>query len=254
MGMFTRLLGGEGRASQERQARHVPAAPRPIAYRRLTAGPALDVVGESFHRDAIEAAVERRPEGHREVVDAVLEAEPDNEFDPNAIAVRIAGQRCGYLSRADAVRYRPVVQSCRADGVVPVVRADLVGGGLRNDGSQADYGVRLHIGSPARLLGLEEPSPPAPSRDHPWVGRVIAFTGDSSCAIKGEKLTRETSAALARAAGMEVHARVTRQVRLLVDCDDRTISGNQRTAIAYGLEVITEREFWAALGLDVQSA
>jgi NAD-dependent DNA ligase len=77
-------------------------------------------------------------------------------------------------------------------------------------------------------------------------------TGDSRFAIDGEKLDRETSEAIARNAGMEVHARVTNKVRLLVDCDDRGVSGNQRKAIEYRIPVIREIDFWTALGLPVE--
>jgi len=92
----------------------------------------------------------------------------------------------------------------------------------------------------------------APSSDHPWVGQLIAFTGDSRYAINGDKLDREASEALARKAGMEVHPRVTKGVELLVDCDDSGESGNQKRAIEYGIPVIREVDFWTALGLPVE--
>ncbi len=243
MGFFKRLFGGSE-----------VSASSPVAYRRLDEGPPLAVVGTWHHRDAIDSALGRHPEGHHEVVDALLIAEPDNEFDRNAVAVQIGGEICGYLPRFDAVRYRPVMDRCRSDGLVPLVRAVVMSGRLRPDGSWADVGILLHIASPARLLGLHEPAAQVPSRGNPWVGQVIAFTGDSGYAVDGYKLDRELSEGFAKAAGIEVHARVTEQVRLLVDCDDATISGNQRKANEYRVPVIAERDFWTALGLVVEAA
>jgi hypothetical protein len=178
--------------------------------------------------------------------------EPDNPYDENAIAVQLAGRTCGYIPRVDAQRYRPVMEWCRAEGFLPVVRADVRGGGQRNDGSWMDFGITLYVASPDKLLGRAEPPMPVPSRDHPWVGQMVAFTGDSCYAINGQKIDRAMSEAFARAAGMEVHERVTKKVQLLVDCDDQTVSGNQRRAIEYGLPVVNEQEFWTALGLVVE--
>lgn len=225
----------------------------PAGCKRLIQGPPLEVAGESHHRDAIEAALGRQPQGHKETVEALLVWEPDNKFDENAIAVKVAGRTCGYIPRFDAKRYRPVMEWCRQQGFVPVVRADVRGGWQQSDGSLADFGITLYVASPDKLLGRPEPPVPVPSLDNPWIGQMIAFTGDSRCVIGGRKLDRETSERFARDAGIEVHERVTKKVQLLVDCDDETVSGNQRKAIKYGIRVIAEREFWTSLGLRVET-
>ncbi len=36
-----------------------------------------------------------------------------------------------------------------------------------------------------------------------------------------------------------------------VDCDPTTVSGNERKADQYGVPVVSEPEFWAALGVPV---
>jgi hypothetical protein len=255
MGFLRRLFGGPPAAPKERQRLDLRSETLPDGYQHVIQGPSLDVVGESNYRAAIEAAVGRRPEGHQDVTDAALVWEPDNKYDPNAIAVQIAGRTCGYLPRPDAVRYRPVMEWCRAEGFVPVVRADVRGGWQQADGSWADFGITLYVGSPDKLLGRPPgpPAPmPAPASDHPWVGQLIAFTGDSRYGIGGEKLDRETSEELARKAGMDVHPRVTKAVKLLVDCDDSGESGNQHRAIEYGIPVIREVDFWTALGLPIE--
>lgn len=244
---------GAPAAATQRQRRDLRAAALPAGYRRMIQGPSLDVHGEAHHRAEIEAAVGRRPEGHRDIVDAMLVWEPDNAFDPNAIAVQIDGRTCGYVPRVEARHYRPVMEWARDQGFVPVVRADVSGGWQEPGGPWMDYGIRLYIGSPDKIMGREAPSAPIPSGDHPWAGQVIAFTGDSRYAIGGEKLDRARSEQLARAAGMEVHPRVTKKIQLLVDCDDRGASINQRKAIEYGVPVIREADFWAALRLPVES-
>jgi hypothetical protein len=144
------------------------------------------------------------------------------------------------------------MELARTEGFVPVVRADIGGGWEKDDGSWADFGIRLYVATPDEILGRPPPPPPVVITDHPWVGKVIAFTGDSSCVIDGVLLDRARSEALARAAGMVVHPRVTKSVNLLVDCDDRGVSGNERKAIQYGVPVVREHEFWTTLGLQVE--
>ena len=251
MGFLQRLFGGASAPSQPEWS-DLRADEPAHGYRRLTQGRSLAVVGESNYRADIEFAVGCRPEGHHDVVDAVLIWEPTNPYDENAIAVQVAGRTCGYISRADSQRYRPVMEWCRDEGFLPIVRADVRGGGQQGDGSWMEFGIKLYVASPDRLLGRPEPPQPVPSRDHPWLGQLIAFTGDSCCAINGEKLDRVMSEVYARAAGMQVHERVTKKVQLLVDCDEQTVSGNQRKALEYGIPVVSEQEFWTTLGLTAE--
>jgi hypothetical protein len=127
------------------------------------------------------------------------------------------------------------------------------GGWQKCDGSWADFGIRLYVATPDEILGRPPAPPPVANSNHPWVGQVIAFTGDSRCAIAGEMLDRARSEEFVRAAGMEVHPRVTKSVQLLADCDDSGVSGNQRKAIQYGVPVNREYEFWTTLGLPVET-
>jgi hypothetical protein len=150
MDFLRRLFGGTRPTPTVRQRLDLRSVTLPAGYRYLIQGPLLDVVGESNYRTAIEDAVGRRPEGHQDVVDAALVWEPENEHDPNAIAVQIAGRTCGYVPKPDAVRYRPVMEWCRREGFTPVVRADVRGGWQKDDGSWADFGVRLYAGGSCR--------------------------------------------------------------------------------------------------------
>jgi hypothetical protein len=50
---------------------------------------------------------------------------------------------------------------------------------------------------------------------------------------------------------MSVHARVAKKVRLLVDCDPCTTSGNEQKANQYGVPVVAESDSWATLGVPL---
>jgi hypothetical protein len=68
----------------------------------------LEVVGGSHRQEELWRIVGGLREDYvRFDVHAILVPAPDNEFDPNAVEVRIDGTLVGYLSREDAAHYRP---------------------------------------------------------------------------------------------------------------------------------------------------
>lgn len=316
----------------------------------------VDVVGEASYRPALDLlAGGRTPDGATNADHtALLLPEPSNEHDPNAVRVFLItgsdgdASLVGYLSREDAVAYRPVIDHLAADGRLAVCRASIAGGWDRGQEDRGSFRVQLSLNTPAEILhelgvdvaddvsavrerlyansacpycasdlpeyprsrkpcpscaqpihvrlgpdGLtyllqaddlpamdqlwtehriskrstrwSTPRSTSPARkiavidtnalalrpDHPYVGWVVAFTGDSSCSVAGMPLDRPASELIARKAGMAIHPRVTRNVQLLVDCDDRGTSGNQRRAAKYGIPVIAERPFWTSIGLSV---
>ena len=83
-------------------------------------------------------------------------AETDNPYDTNAISVWINGLRVGYLSRADAARYRPGLLALqdRINARV-ALRGAIVGGGVYDDGpgrlgvflrhDPTDFGLRHRV-------------------------------------------------------------------------------------------------------------
>jgi hypothetical protein len=114
----------------------------------------LEVVGEARHQDELWKIVGgRRGDPVRYETEAVLEPEPDNPFDPNAIKVLIGGTVVGYLSREDAATFRPgLLDLMEASPTGRVaLEASIVGGGPRADGigflgvfldhNPADFGV-----------------------------------------------------------------------------------------------------------------
>ena len=74
---------------------------------------------------------------------AALVPEPDNPHDPNAVMVQIEGRLVGYLSRADAVAYAPLVQSLAARGRTAVCEAMVAGRGESSGTSNLGVFLRL---------------------------------------------------------------------------------------------------------------
>ena len=72
-----------------------PPASQPAAV-MLSGGLEVGVVGESHYQNALTAIVGgKRPESVRIPTQATFVLEPDNPYDPNAVAVYIAGGRSG---------------------------------------------------------------------------------------------------------------------------------------------------------------
>jgi hypothetical protein len=103
-----------------------------VACLALHSGGLVSVVGESFYQDAIVASrahcqsappvpvVDFAAEVHAEEelpwFTAVLIREPENEYDPEAIAVWSQLGKIGHLSREDARRYQPVLLTIEGMG------------------------------------------------------------------------------------------------------------------------------------------
>jgi hypothetical protein len=101
---------------------------------RLGGEEPLQVVAESFYQDALwRLAGGRTAAQVRCEVRAVLEPEPLNPKDPNAIMVKIGGHCVGYLQKLDAAAYRPGLERLKRAGPVEL-RGFIVGGGPRRDG------------------------------------------------------------------------------------------------------------------------
>jgi len=98
----------------------------------------LEVVGESFHQDALWNLVGGRGDPAQYVrseIVAVLTTEPDNPYDGNAVAVSIDGLKVGHPSREDARQYLPGLLELQRKYCRPVaLRGVIVGGGIREDG------------------------------------------------------------------------------------------------------------------------
>jgi hypothetical protein len=111
----------------------------------------LHVVGESYRQADLEALVEASGlDDGRELPDDsaachvadALVLEDDNPHDNQAVKVLVLGRHVGYLSRADARRYR---RMANAPETVPAL---IVGGWDRGDRGTGNYGVRLALELP----------------------------------------------------------------------------------------------------------
>jgi hypothetical protein len=143
-----------------------PGSGRKLNAAVVHAGGLLGIVGESYREEALRALSKRTTDVspfRDELVDyaaevaddeperrwfrAVLVREPDNPYDPEAIAVHAqGGGLLGYLRREDARRYAQVFRSLEKRGFeAAACPAMLMGGG-------ASYGVVLAISAPGYVL------------------------------------------------------------------------------------------------------
>lgn len=113
------------------------------------------VAGTSYHLDAIMELAEDNPDydmTQREIIDAGMEEEriyqytfpgspvelvddPDNEQDPNAIKVLVAGQHIGYIKRGSTGRIHKLQRSGRVLGIT----AEIYGGRYKVVRSVEEY-------------------------------------------------------------------------------------------------------------------
>ena len=96
----------------------------------------VEVVGESHYKRELFKLAGRRQRTAADIpIVAVLVREPDNRYDPNAVKVLVNGYHVGYLGRADAEAYAPLLDRLLAtDGVHGACLGRIVGGWLRTVG------------------------------------------------------------------------------------------------------------------------
>lgn len=128
----------------------------------------LEVVGESAYQGTLERIGGGRTiDGCRDRDHtAVLLPEPMNRYDSSAVRVVLipwgssrGSGLIGYLTREDAVAYRPIVDRLAAVGRVAACAASLKGGWDRGRGDRGHIGVRLHIDAPDGLATELEADP-----------------------------------------------------------------------------------------------
>lgn len=130
--------------------------PRPtlLIGRRL-----VNVAGESHYQDALRQIAGEVSENEpqvRHTTEAILEPEPENPHDPNAVVVRIDGHKVGYLPRAEAVAYGPMLKALTERGRAAAAEAVVAG---RTDATTSNLGVFLRLPAPD-----EPPLDPEPGR------------------------------------------------------------------------------------------
>ncbi len=119
------------------------------ALKLAASGGSLDVVGESYNREALEAVTGGpRTEGIRTIKWASLVAEHDNPYDPHAVGVFIDGRKVGHLSREDAGSFWPLIDRIQTANRVAYCRADIYGGWNTSPTDRGDYRVTLYASGP----------------------------------------------------------------------------------------------------------
>jgi hypothetical protein len=115
---------------------------------------AFPVVGESHHDAALEQlAGGRTEEGVHVTCAALLLPQPDNPYDPDAVAVFIRGQEVGFLARNVAPEFLQALHTGGYDRAAS--EAVIVGGWDRGRGDRGNFGVRLNACRPFRLEAAE---------------------------------------------------------------------------------------------------
>jgi len=105
----------------------------------------VNVAGESHYQEALQALT--GTDGTTEIrqeVEVVLLPEPANPHDPNAVMVHIDDHLVGYLPRADAVAYAPMIGAVEARSRTAACEAMIAGRG----GEATALGVFLRLPKP----------------------------------------------------------------------------------------------------------
>lgn len=114
----------------------------------LIGGRLVNVAGESHYQEALRAIVGAASEGEpqvRHATEAVLAPEPENPHDANAVLVTIDGHKVGYLPRAEAAAYGPMLKALADRGRAGAAEAVVAG---RTDASASNLGVFLRLPEP----------------------------------------------------------------------------------------------------------
>lgn len=116
--------------------------PRPIS---LHGRRRVDIVGESYHQDALfELCGGRRRYGGVEVeAIAELVPDPENRHDPHAVEVRICDVAVGHIRREDLEWLRPEIEDSLDLHGFATCRAEIRGGWDRGRGDVGLFGVVL---------------------------------------------------------------------------------------------------------------
>jgi hypothetical protein len=181
----------------------------------------------------------------------MLTPEPKNQYDPNAIAVLLwAGgswSMAGYLSRTDAANYQPVFRHLAAGHQSPpAVTCDAA-----FTPERGGVGVVLHLGTPGECiveLATDDRTPP-----EAWAGRTLVFTGQGATTIYGVPLDRHAQIMLARWARCDVLPRLTKKAGALIVADPDEVTANLQKAKEYGVAIVPEPNFVAALGIPAET-
>ncbi len=123
----------------------------------MAVGGLVRVVGESHYQEALtRVAGGKRTDSARLECIAELRPQPDNPYDPAAVAVFIRGEHVGHLSREEARSFRPLVDRAITRSGTATAQAQITGGWRRDNGDEGSFGVNLFFDP--RPSGVAPPS------------------------------------------------------------------------------------------------
>jgi cation transport ATPase len=115
----------------------------------------FDIVGEASYQKALQSIAGGRTDQSVEIeTEAKVSPERGNKHDKNAVRVEIGGKIVGYLSRADAVKFRKLMKDKGLKQRAVMCPALIVGGWDRGRSDRGNFGVRLDftIGKHANFI------------------------------------------------------------------------------------------------------
>lgn len=196
----------------------------------------LEAVGESNYQLALkEICGGHSRDGWELEVDARLEREPTNPYDPNAIAVTINGRTVGYVPRDQAKR---LASQMAEDGIDQAACKGLIVGGWKtNQHDSGHFGVRLAVPkrgwvdfglgktAPIEQKGTQHttdrPARPEPAETGPLVGQWVVVWGAPKYGEVAHQLA---------SLGANSMADVGKSTTMVVAVDDEITEGMQRSA------------------------
>lgn len=165
-------------------------------------------------------------------------------------------QECG-MSRAQAIAahrlyMRDLIQTALEDAVITESESkDLEEVRRLLSISDVDYKTVLddvtaahERGEPRKGINAPEPVDVK--------GKSVCFTGELSCRINGEIVSRPLADTIATQKGMVVKNNVTKALDFLVVGDPDSMSTKAKKARSYGVRIIAEPVFWRMMGLQVE--
>lgn len=149
-GTVTRRFIPSRRGHQALHLRHNPAMGDRLTFlagRRL-----VNVAGESHYQEALRALTgSAGTDLVRGDFRAVLVPEPENRHDPNAVKVLLNDRHVGYLPRAEAAAYRPMLERLAGRGRRGACEAMVSGRG--GSSGTSNIGVFLRLPEPDEPSG-----------------------------------------------------------------------------------------------------
>ncbi|GAA3164008.1 hypothetical protein GCM10010531_15210 [Blastococcus jejuensis] len=217
-----------------------PRSSRP----RPGASPLINLIRHLPAHDIDAATHPADTAAYLDVLSRALEDRRLNAAEMQALAetARTWGLSRQDVHRAHTNYLEALALTALADGVVTDLEAE--------DLADVAAALGFGIGEVAAALHAARTHTPNTGQGENLRGLGVCFTGALQTRLQGQLVNRERAQALARAAGLVVHERVTKSLDVLVVADPDSLSGKAEKARSYGTRIMAEASFWPAIGLS----